>query len=118
MAYKMVVSQGFGKQQRFTGNTPFDFVLVSHGYGFLLVNFRFTQKAPRKDILKGTNRCFAVSVQDYVIAKEQAMLDGKSSLTYDWFVHNAIECPRIREKNSKGIAESMWDLSPLVCVIN
>lgn len=112
---KMIVSKAMGHQQRFTGDTPFDYMLVgAGGMGFLLVNFRFTKKSPRKDIAKGTNRCFAVLVEDYVTAKEEALAEGKASLSYDWFLQYGIECSRVRMKNDKGVAESGWDLEPLL----
>lgn len=111
---KLVVSQGFGTARRFTTDTPFDFVFTGAGRGYLLVNFRFTKKAPRKDIQKGINRCFGVRVGDYVKAMEDAIAEGKASLSYDWFEKNGIECERLRVKNDKGIVESGWDLEPLV----
>lgn len=111
---KLIVSQGFGKAKRFTGDTPYDFIITGAGHGFFLVNFRFTKRAPRSDIAKGTNRCFAVPVQQYVEAKEEAQANGKASLSYDWFVAEAFECERIRRKNGNGNAESGWDLVPLV----
>ena len=111
---KMIVSQGFGNQRRFTGDTPFDFLMCGAGYGYLLVNFRFTKKAPRKDIAKGTNRCFAVPVDLYMQAKEDAVAEGRASLSYDWFVENTIECARLRVKNEQDVAESGWDLSALL----
>lgn len=114
LAMKMIVSQGFGQQRRFTGETPFDFLMVGKGQGFLLVNFRFTKKSPRKDIPKGTNRCFAITAEDYAIAKEEAVADGKASLSYDWFVENGLECERLRVKNASEVAESGWDLQPLL----
>lgn len=110
---KLVVSQGFGTARRFTTDAPFDFVFTGAGRGYVLVNFRFTKKAPRKDISKGTNRCFGVRVGDYVKAMEDAVAEGKASLSYDWFEENGIECERLRIKNDKGIVESGWDLEPL-----
>jgi hypothetical protein len=110
---KLVVSQGFGTTRRFTTDTPFDFVFTGAGRGYVLVNFRFTKKAPRKDIPKGTNRCFGVRVGEYVKAMEDAVAEGKASLSYDWFEENGIECERLRVKNDKGVAESGWDLEPL-----
>lgn len=110
---KLVVSQGFGTARRFTTDTPFDFVFTGAGRGYLLVNFRFTKKAPRKDIPKGTNRCFGVRIGEYVKAMEDAVAEGKASLSYDWFEENGIECERLRVKNDKGIAESGWNLEPL-----
>lgn len=124
LAHKMVVSQGFGSKTRFTKDTPFDFVLVGAGQGWLLVNFRFTKKAPRRDIAKGTNRCFALPVVDYLAAKEEATAQGRASLSYDWFDSNVkvprqlrtarvIECARLRHKNEEGKTESGWDLKGL-----
>lgn len=110
---KLVVSQGFGTARRFTTDTPFDFVFTGAGRGYVLVNFRFTKKAPRKDIPKGTNRCFGVRIGDYVKAMEDAIAEGKASLPYDWFEENGIECKRLIVKNDKGVAESGWDLEPL-----
>jgi hypothetical protein len=110
---KLIVSQGLGAR-RFTGGTPFDFLACGAGYGYLLVNFRFTKQSPRKDIAKGTNRCFAVPVDQYVQAREDAAAEGHSSLPYDWFAENAIECKRMRVKNEQGVAESGWDLSVLL----
>jgi hypothetical protein len=114
MAHKMVVSQGFGGGKRFTGGTPFDFVLVGRGESYVLVNFRFTKKAPRKDIAKGTNKCFAIPIEQYIATKEVFLSEGRASLPYEWFTKNAIECSRLREKNENGVAESMWDFESLV----
>lgn len=111
---KLVVSQGFGKNRRFTTDTPFDFVMMGSGLGYVLVNFRFTKKAPRKDIRKGVNRCFGVRVGDYVAAREAAQEQGRASLSYDWFVEHGIECQRIRIMNKNGKKESGWDLQPLL----
>lgn len=112
--HKMVVSQGFGSQQRFMTKTPFDFVVAGVGRGWVLVNFRFTKAAPRKDIKKGTNRCFAVGIHEYIAAKDEAIAAGRASLSYDWFVENAIECQRLRIKKENGTTESAWDLQKLL----
>lgn len=111
---KLVVSQGFGKARRFTGDTPFDFIMNGPGISYVLVNFRFTKKSPRKDIPKGTNRCFAVRIRDYVDAVEQEGSKGRASLNYDWFVENAIECTRIRIGTKNGNTTGGWDLLPLL----
>lgn len=111
---KLVVSQGFGAKARFTGDTPFDFLFVEKGIGYVLVNFRFTKKSPRSDIPKGTNKCFALPIQDYIDAKDSLSAEGKASIPYDWFLNNAIELQRIRITNSNNMKESAWDLTKLL----
>ena len=111
---KLVVSQGFGRARRFTGVTPFDFIMTGAGKAYVLVNFRFTKNSPRKDIRKGVNRCFGVEIQEYVKAVESEGKEGRASLNYDWFVENGIECERIMITNEKGNREGSWDLRPLI----
>lgn len=114
-AQKMLVASAPGyTKSRFHGTTPFDFLLTGRGLSFLLVNFRFTKKAPRKDIPKGTNRCFAVTPEQYQLTKERYIAEGRASIPYEWFVEEAIECARIRYRGIDGKYSYCWDLSVLV----
>ena len=101
-------------KRRFQIRVPFDFLFVQPGRSFLLVNFRFTKKAARSDLPKGLNRCFAVSPQMYLEAKDKFIGEGRASLPYEWFVSNAIELERIRIEREVGKYEYGWDLLPLM----
>lgn len=116
VAMKVAVPSAPGNvRRRFQLSTGFDFLYCTRGLGYLLVNFRFTKKAPRKDISKGTNRCFGVRANAYVDVVAKFREEGKASVPYEWFVENAIECPRIRiEDPDSGNHSYGWDLEPLV----
>ena len=104
---KLVVGQLPGKKRgRFQSETPFDYLYVRCGYSYLLVNFRFTQKSPRKDLPKGLNRCFAVRIGEFL--EGEAQVSPRKSLPYEWFVENGIELSRMKVEKGYG-----WDLSPL-----
>lgn len=106
---KLVSGQGYGKNSRFSTPTPFDFLATCAGKGFVLVNFRFTKKSPRKDCKKGTNLCFALPVGQYLAAKEAHAAMGKASIPIDWFLQHATQCRRVHLDEGYG-----WDLSALV----
>ena len=117
-AHKMRVASPIQfSERRFTGTTDFDFILSPRGESFLLVNFRFTKKAPRQDIAKGTNRCFAVTPEQWLEAVELYKADGGASVNYDWFCENAKEIPRDKFKvvseSGKERTEYGWDLRHL-----
>lgn len=113
---KMTVASHLGKGGgRFKGKTDFDYMFVSKGIGYLVVNFRFTKKAPRKDVEKGVNRVFAVTVDEYLEIKEELLKEGVKSIDYWWFVDNAIELPRIRiDPPQLKDKKYCWDISPLL----
>lgn len=110
---KLVGSQGYKggskNNHRFTSGTPFDFIASGRGHAFVLVNFRFTKKAPRKDIPKGTNRCFAVPIDVYRVGLESLRKKGYKSFPYEWFFVNAMECPRIKVDGSY-----IWDFREVI----
>jgi len=108
---KISVPAGFGNA-RFHVKTEFDFTFIPPGRAYLLVNFRFTKKAPRKDLKKGTNRCFAVTPNQYLSVKKQFESEGRSSIPYKWFVENGVELERARVEDSNGYSYG-WDLLPL-----
>jgi penicillin-binding protein-related factor A (putative recombinase) len=95
--------------QRFHIKTEFDFIYTGPGRSFILVNFRFTKKSPRKDIRKGINRCFAITIEQFLNAKGLMESLRKASISYDWFVLNGLELKRVRFADGYG-----WDLAPLV----
>ena len=78
------------------------------GKAFILVNFRGTRKVLGKDIPKGVNRAFAVTIEQFKAARELLLSQGKKSLNYGWFVEYATELSRVKFDGKYG-----WDLSPL-----
>ncbi len=105
---KMATGAAPGKmKRRFQIDTPFDFLMVSRGKGYLLVNFRFTKNSPRKDLPKGLNECYAVNVVKYLDA--EATLDPRKSVPYEWFKEHGIEIERMKMSDGKY----GWDLRPL-----
>ena len=111
---KMVVASSVGGvKSRFNLRTGFDFLACPHGRSWVLVNFRATKKAAGKEIPKGTNKCFAVSIENYVEGKDAMLAEGRRSFPYAWFVDNAIELERKRWEGEKGY-EYGWDLTPLL----
>ncbi len=110
LAQKLVVAVGQGN--RFKRDTGFDFLLTPKGKAYVLVNFRATKKAGGKEIPKGTNRCFALSIHDYVDGMESLLEEGRKSFPFRWFVDNAIEIRRISwEVGDKKVYG--WNLIPL-----
>ena len=111
--HKMRVSSSVGGQSRFQLKTGFDFLACPSGKSFVLVNFRATKKDGGKAIPKGTNRCFAVPIGQYLNGKyELESVDKRRSFPYKWFEDNAMEIKRTSwEEGGKKIYG--WDLSPL-----
>ncbi len=109
---KMIVSASVGGKSRFKRKSGFDFLACGAGRGYVIVNFRATKKDAGKAIPKGTNRCFAVRINDYVEGMEKLSNEGRRSFPYVWFEENALELHRIRWEVPKGF-EYGWDLIPL-----
>lgn len=103
-----------GMARRFQVRTEFDFVYVPKGKAYLLVNFRFTRKSPRKDLPKGMNRCFGITPSQYVDGVERSISEGRASLSLEWFEEVGIELERARFQRADGVKEYGWDLWPLV----
>ncbi len=103
-----------GADQRFQIKTEFDYVYVPKGRAYLLVNFRFTKKSPRKDLPKGLNRCFALTPDQYVRGVEENREAGRGSLPLEWFEAVALELERVRFRRVDNRLEYGWDLWPLV----
>ncbi len=111
--HKMRVAASVGGyKSRFQLDTGFDFLACPPGKSFVLVNFRATKKDAGKDIPKGTNRCFAVTIEDFNEHKERLLSEGRKSFPYSWFLEYALELERIRwtvdDKYVYG-----WDLNKL-----
>jgi hypothetical protein len=79
------------------------------GKSYVLVNFRFTKKAPRKDLPKGLNKCFALTPTQYLEAVKYCEGVGRKSIPIEWFQENVLELKRVKYESGYG-----WDLSPLV----
>lgn len=94
--------------QRFNLKTEFDFVYCGPGKSYILVNFRFTRKAPNKRIPKGTNMAFALTIGQFKVAKAFCEAKKRVSIPYSWFEEYATELKRIKFDDGYG-----WDLSPL-----
>lgn len=109
---KMRVASSIEGQSRFKLDTGFDFLVCPHGKSWLLVNFRSTKKAAGKEIPKGTNKCFAVSIENFIEGKNDLLSAGRKSFPYSWFLNNAMELERCRWEVKKGY-EYGWDLLPL-----
>ncbi len=111
---KMLVSASVSTQSRFKLKSGFDFLCCPKGKSYVLVNFRATKKASGKDIPKGTNKCFVVSIGDYLEGKSNLAKEGRKSFPYSWFIENAKEAERIKWKNTKDENVYGWDLSLLL----
>ncbi len=110
---KMLVSASVGGKSRFKLKSGFDFLCCPTGIGYILVNFRATKKAAGKEIPKGTNRCFAITVDQFVNAmSEMVFCEDRQSIPYNWFEKNALELSRVRWEVEKGY-EYGWDLTSL-----
>ena len=110
---KLSVPAAYGKS-RFQVRQEFDFVLIPPGNAFLLVNFRFTKKSPRKDLPTGLNRAFAITPQQYIAVRAELQAQGRASIPIEWFVENAIELERVRFRREDGVLEYGWNLIPLL----
>ncbi len=111
--HKMRVSASVGGKSRFQLKTGFDFIACPSGEAFILVNFRATKKAGGKAIPKGTNRCFALPVTQFVNEKDKMeKTEGRKSFPYSWFEKNALELERISWKEEDKTVYG-WDLAPL-----
>jgi hypothetical protein len=110
LAKKLPVAAPVGSsERRFHGKSEFDFIFVGPGKSYVLVNFRFTKKAPRKDIPKGLNKCFALTPTQYLEAVKYCEGVGRKSIPIEWFQENVLELERVKYESGYG-----WDLSPLV----
>ena len=110
---KMRVASSVGGQSRFQLKTGFDFLDCPSGKSFVLVNFRATKKDGGKDIPKGTNRCFAVPISQFLQARhELGVFEERKSFPYKWFEENALEIHRTSWKESEKTIYG-WELSPL-----
>ena len=109
----LVASNVGGGKSRFNLRSGFDFLACPHGRSWVLVNFRATKKAAGRDIPKGTNKCFAVSIENYIEGKADLLSEGRKSFPYLWFLNNAMELNRKRWEGDKGF-EYGWDLTPLL----
>lgn len=123
---KMRVGSAVGGPSRFQQDTPFDFLLMPHADAYILVNFRFTKKAPRKDLKVGTNVCYAIPIHWYIDTKQQLLSLGKKSMDIVLLDNAAklehscvVKLERVRYEtgvDSKGKKRYQygWDLLPLV----
>ena len=110
LAKKLSVAAPVGRsERRFHGKSELDYNFEGPGKSYVLVNFRFTKKAPRKDIPKGLNKCFAVTPTQYLEAVKYCEEVGRKSIPIEWFQENVLELERVKYESGYG-----WDLSPLV----
>lgn len=115
--HKMLVASSVGGKSRFMLKSGFDFLYMPKGKSFVLVNFRCTKKAGGKNLPKGTNRCFAMSLRQY--KKAIYCHEGiRKSLPFEWFTDskNATEITRIRitELGLKDKHFYCWDLKKII----
>ena len=123
---KMRVSAAVGGGvSRFQQDTPFDFLLMPCAISYILVNFRFTKKSPRKDITKGLNSCYAIPIYWYLHNKKELLKEGKKSMDIRYIDEaskqnsGVIQLERIRYETGvtpagKTAYQYGWNLHPLV----
>jgi hypothetical protein len=109
---KMLVSSSVGGYSRFKLKSGFDFLCCPAGKSYVLVNFRSTKKSAGKEIPKGTNRCFAVRISEFVRGQLTLLSEGRKSFPYNWFEHNSLELNRIKWTEGDAYVYG-WDLLPL-----
>ena len=110
---KMLVSASVGGKSRFKHKSGFDFLCCPTGKSYVLINFRATKKAAGKEIPKGTNRCFALTIDQFVDGmSELTLCEDRQSFSYSWLDKNARELKRMRWEGDRGYGYG-WDLMPL-----
>lgn len=106
---KMLVASSVGGMSRFKLKSGFDFMYCNKGKSWVVVNFRATKKASGSKIPKGTNKCFAITIDQLLDVMNT--LDRKS-IPYEWFTENAVELERISWWDNASRVYG-WDLFPL-----